>query len=104
MGSNLEVNIFGRSLSIKYDEENLDYLKELAEFVDENMNDISKIYGDKQPRDIIAILACLNIADALKREIKTSKAGEDTLSALKESIANRSNELIKLIDEVRLKE
>ena len=104
MGSNLEVNICGRTLSIKYDEENVEYLKELASFVDESMKEISEIYGDKQPRDVIAILACLNIADAFKRELKNTKDGEATLSAFKESIISRSNELIKLIDEVTLKE
>ena len=43
MGSNLEVNIFGRNLSIKYDEENVEYLKELAAFVNESMKEISEI-------------------------------------------------------------
>ena len=103
MSNNLEVNIFGRTLNIKSQEDNIEYLRELADFVDKSMNDIARHYGEDKPRDIIAILACLNIADNLKLEIANSKAGSDTLQALKESIANRSRELIKLIDSVEEK-
>ena len=101
MNNSLEVTIYGRTLNIKSNEENSEYLKELADFVNESMNDIAEHYGSNYPRDTIAILACLSIADLLKREIASSKAGRDTLSALKESIASRSNELIKLIDETK---
>ena len=97
----VEVNIYGRMLSIKSQEDNAEYLKEVAEFVNDSMNDIAKHYGPNYPRDTIAILACLNIADLLKREIANNKAGKDTLLALKESIASRSNELIRLIDETK---
>ena len=76
----VEVNIYGRMLSIKSPESNAEYLKEVAEFVNESMNDI---------------------ADLLKREMANNKAGKDTLLALKESIASRSNELIRLIDETK---
>ena len=103
MDNSLEVTIYGRTLNIKCSEENIEYLKEIANFVDESINDISKHYGKNYPRDTIAILACLNIADLLKREISNNKVGKDTLSALKESIAYRSNELIKLIDETKEK-
>ena len=101
MDNIVDVNIYGRVLSIKSQDENTEYLKEIAEFVNESMNDIAEHYGPNYPRDTIAILACLNIADLLKREIASNKAGKDTLSALKESIASRSNELIKLIDEIK---
>ncbi|EKV58087.1 cell division protein ZapA [Brachyspira hampsonii] len=97
----VEVNIYGRTLSIKSQDGNAEYLKEVAEFVNESMNDIAEHYGPNYPRDTIAILACLNIADLLKREIANNKAGKDTLLALKESIASRSNELIRLIDETK---
>ncbi|ANN63762.1 cell division protein ZapA [Brachyspira hyodysenteriae] len=97
----VEVNIYGRMLSIKSQDGNAEYLKEVAEFVNESMNDIAEHYGPNYPRDTIAILACLNIADLLKREMANSKAGKDTLQALKESIASRSNELIRLIDETK---
>ena len=103
MSNNLEVNIFGRTLNIKSQEDNIEYLRELADFVDKSMNDIARHYGEDKPRDIIAILACLNIADNLKLEIANSKAGSDILQALKESIANRSRELIRLIDAVEEK-
>ena len=103
MSNNLEVNIFGRTLNIKSQEHNIEYLKELADFVDKSLNDIARHYGEDKPRDIIAILACLNIADNLKLEIANSKAGSDTLQALKESIAHRSRELIRLIDAVEEK-
>lgn len=103
MSNSLEVNIFGRTLNIKSQEDNIEYLKELADFVDKSINDIAEYYGSDKPRDVIAILACLNIADNLKLEIANSKAGNDTLIALKESIAKRSRELIKLIDEVEEK-
>ncbi len=101
MDNIVEVNIYGRILSIKSQDENTEYLKEIAEFVNDSMNDISEHYGSNYPRDTIAILACLNIADLLKREIASNKAGKDTLLAFKESIALRSNELIKLIDETK---
>ncbi|WP_300369141.1 cell division protein ZapA [Brachyspira sp.] len=101
MDNIVDVNIYGRVLSIKSQDENTEYLKEIAEFVNESMNDIAEHYGPNYPRDTIAILACLNIADLLKREIASNKAGKDTLSALKESIVSRSNELIKLIDEIK---
>ncbi len=101
MDNIVDVNIYGRILSIKSQDENAEYLKELADFVNESMNDIAEHYGPNYPRDTIAILACLNIADLLKREIASNKAGKDTLLALKESIASRSNELIRLIDETK---
>ena len=101
MDNIVDVNIYGRILSIKSQDENTEYLKEIAEFVNESMNDIAEHYGPNYPRDTIAILACLNIADLLKREIASNKAGKDTLLALKESIASRSNELIRLIDETK---
>ena len=97
----LEVTIYGRTLNIKSSEENTEYLKEVANFVEERMNEIAEPEGSNYPRDPIAILACLNIADLLKREIANSKAGKDTLLALKESIASRSSKLIKLIDETK---
>lgn len=103
MSNSLEVNIFGRTLNIKSSEENIEYLIELADFVDKSMNDIAQHYGQDKPRDVIAILACLNIADNLKLEIANSKAGNDTLAALKESIASRSRELIRLIDAIEEK-
>ena len=103
MSNSLEVNIFGRTLNIKSNEENIEYLIELADFVDKSMNDIAQHYGQDKPRDVIAILACLNIADNLKLEIANSKAGSDTLAALKESIASRSRELIRLIDAIEEK-
>ena len=101
MDNIVDVNIYGRILSIKSQDENAEYLKELADFVNESMNDIAEHYGPNYPRDTIAILACLNIADLLKREIASNKAGKDTLLALKESIASRSSKLIKLIDETK---
>ena len=73
----VEVNIYGRMLSIKSPESNAEYLKEVAEFVNESMNDIAEQYGPNYPRDTIAILACLNIADLLKREMANNKAGKD---------------------------
>ncbi|WP_295160524.1 cell division protein ZapA [uncultured Brachyspira sp.] len=101
MDNILEVNVYGRVLNIKSQDGNTQYLKEIADFVNESMNDIAEHYGTGYPRDTIAILACLNIADLLKREIESNKAGKDTLSAFKESIALRSNELIKLIDKTK---
>ena len=101
MDNSVEITIYGRTLNIKCGEENAEYLKEVAKFVDESMNDIAEHYGPNYPRDTIAILACLNIADLLKREMANTKAGKDTILALKESIASRSNKLIKLIDETK---
>lgn len=97
----LEITVFGKKLNIKSDEEDIEYLKDIASFVDDSMNDIASHYGEDFPKDIIAILACLNIADNLKREIAKNKAEKDTMTALKETIAMRSSELIELIDDIK---
>lgn len=73
MDNILEVNVYGRVLNIKSQDGNTQYLKEIADFVNESMNDIAEHYGTGYPRDTIAILACLNIADLLKREIESNK-------------------------------
>lgn len=94
----LEITIFDKKLNIKSEEEDIEYLKEIADFVNESMNNIAGHYDKNFPKDIIAILTCLNIADSLKREIAKNKAEKDTMTALKETIAMRSSELIELID------
>lgn len=98
MSDALEVTIFGNTLNLTSKENGLEYLKEISEFVDKQIKETFEIYGDKQSREVIIILACLNIVDSLQKEYNEHKITKDTLNAFKESVTKRSEELIKKID------
>lgn len=96
----LEIVVLGEELEIQCLDEDLLYLEELAKFVDSVMIDISEKQHFKKSDLVIAILACLNIADSLKRETIKSKSDVETITALRDTIALRSNKLINIIDDI----
>ena len=62
----VKVNIFGTEYPIK-GESNVEYIQEIARFVDEKMIEIDKTLSIKSSLKV-AILAALNIADELFQE------------------------------------
>lgn len=94
----VEVTIFSHKLKIKSTQEDAVYLCELAEFVDTTMKDIAEKYGDSNNEAVIAILAMLNIADSLKKELDKNHNSNKSIEELKEQIYIRSSKLIELID------
>ena len=94
------VKIFGRDYPIASDQ-NPEYIKRLAEFVDKKMNEMAQ-EGDSLSTSRIAVLACLNIADELMRTknekdkfirlidgriTKVAKMVEEKIANLQESVA-----------------
>lgn len=94
------VKIFGRDYPISSDQ-NPEYIKRLAEFVDKKMNEMAE-GGDPLSTSRVAVLACLNIADELMRTknekdkfirlmdgriTKVAKMVEEKIASLQEGVA-----------------
>lgn len=88
----IKVEIFGTSYILK-GESDIEYMQELASYVDRKMREIQKETGILSPTKI-AILSALNIADELCKADPTKKKtiGVDT------TIAKRAIELIDRIE------
>ncbi|MEW6684851.1 MAG: cell division protein ZapA [Candidatus Edwardsbacteria bacterium] len=81
LSKGIKVNIFGNEYNIK-GEADLEYVQEVAKFVDLKMRQIAETTKTLSPTKI-AILAALNIADELYQE-RISK--EKTISAIEEKL------------------
>lgn len=88
--SRITVEIFGNSYTIQGDA-SADYIKELADFVDKKMNDVSSGLSSANPTQV-AILAALNIADEYFQLGKSS-------SNIECAIENKAQNLIAMLDE-----
>ena len=95
--SNLvKVSILGQDYTVKAPAD-AEYIKEVAEYVNEKMREVQESIGPDQSSTRIAILAAMNISDELfsiKRN-KESNTGD---------IGGRIASLIELIDESLAKE
>lgn len=92
----MEVKILNHKLNVASSEDNEEYLTELASYVESVVEEISESKAGKYSEDIILILACLNIADELKR----SKNDLDSLNSINNSISKRVLNLIEKIDSI----
>ena len=90
----LKVNIFGNEYSLIANN-NEEYLKEIAEYVDSNMRKIDKNQSFKASTKL-AILAALNIADELFQERVNNKKIMDRLNKKTEKM---SNSMIKVLED-----
>jgi len=86
----VSVNIFGQTYSIKGDAP-VDYIMELAGYVNEKMVEVSKNNASSNPAQI-AILVALNIADEY-HQLKGIKGSAH------ESLEQKTNTLISMLDE-----
>ncbi len=90
----LKVNIFGNEYSLIANN-NEEYLKEIAEYVDSNMRKIDKNQSFKASTKL-AILAALNIADELFQERVNKKKIMDRLNKKTEKM---SNSMMKILED-----
>lgn len=92
----IDINIFGRKLPVHTGDLNEEYLLELASYVDETINAV-KDRNENYDDTVIAILACVNIADILlsSHDDEEKKEAFEKLKTLSE----RSKYLIEMIDE-----
>lgn len=92
----VKVSILGQDYTVKAPAD-AEYIKEVAEYVNEKMREVQESIGPDQSSTRIAILAAMNISDELfsiKRN-KESNTGD---------IGGRIASLIELIDENLAKE
>jgi len=86
----LQVSIFGSAYTLACDD-NAEYLRQLAAFVDGRMSELARLLGEKTLGKV-AILTALNIADEL---FKLQKELQDRES----QVAQKSVALISLIED-----
>ena len=89
----LKVNIFGNEYSLVSDN-NEEYLKEVAEYVDSNMRKIDRNQSFKASTKL-AILAALNIADELFQERAHKKKIIERLSKKTEKMSHSISEVLE---------
>ncbi len=91
-GSNqVKISIFGQEYSVKAPADP-DYIKKIAEYLDEKMREVQADFSTTQSSTRIAILAGMNITD----ELFTSRQSEETDSTDAEQ---KISSLIELIDD-----
>jgi len=86
----VRVSIFGQSYNIKGDA-SPDYIQQLAEYLDEKMEDVSRNVSSSNSLQI-AILAALNIADEYFQTRSMN-------SGIEGAVEEKTRELISLLDE-----
>jgi cell division protein ZapA len=82
------VTIFGREYTLRAQDDQ-GYLVDLARTVDERMQEAATVAGETSPLQV-AVLAALNLADDLKRELERGASLDDRAGRL----------AIRLADEV----
>ena len=87
--SKVRVNIYGEEYAL-CSEGDVEYIREVAGFVDHKMRDMAERTSNKSPSRV-AILAALNIADELLTE---RKKGDSKLS----TVEKRTNDIISMLD------
>lgn len=86
----VKVNIHGQEYTVKAQADS-DYIKNVARYVNEKMDEVEKSLPNKQASIRIAILAAMNITDELF-------ASNLANSKLKKNIQSKTNLLINRID------
>ncbi len=87
----VQVEIFGQTYSIK-GQNNPEYIRELASFLNDKMKDVQKGTGTVDPLRV-AILTALTITDELYRL-------RDQLSALEETTDTAAKRLLNLTEQI----
>ncbi len=87
----VQVEIFGQTYSIK-GQNNPEYIRELASFLNDKMKDVQKGTGTVDPLRV-AILTALTISDELYRL-------RDQLSALEETTDAAAKRLLNLTEQI----
>ena len=87
----VQISIFGQEYSVKAPADP-EYIKKIAEYLDEKMREVQSGFSTTQSSTRIAILAGMNITD----ELFTAKQSGDSTSIDTEE---RISSLIELIDE-----
>ncbi len=87
----VQISIFGQEYSVKAPADP-EYIKKIAEYLDEKMREVQSGFSTTQSSTRIAILAGMNITD----ELFTAKQSGDSTSIDAEE---RISSLIELIDE-----
>jgi len=86
----VRVNIYGEEYTVRSDGD-VEYIREIAAFVDGKMRGISDKMPNKSPSRV-AVLAALNIADELFKE---RKEGERDLSFLEK----RASDILSILED-----
>lgn len=92
----IRLKIYGEEFSVKSKADEA-YLRDVAEYVDQHMHEISENLPSSQPMVRIAVLAAMNICDEL---FDTQRQ----LDELNQLYAERSSELTGRIEEVMVEE
>ena len=87
----VQISIFGQEYSVKAPADP-DYIKKIAEYLDEKMREVQSGFTTTQSSTRIAILAGMNITDEL---FNSRQSGDTEDSDIEEKISS----LIELIDE-----
>tara|TARA_Y100001968_G_C19218140_1_gene648266 strand:- start:105 stop:395 length:291 start_codon:yes stop_codon:yes gene_type:complete len=87
----VQISIFGQEYSVKAPADP-DYIKKIAEYLDEKMREVQSGFSTTQSSTRIAILAGMNITDEL---FSTREGGETDSSDVEDKISS----LIELIDD-----
>ena len=87
----VKISIFGQEYSVKAPADP-DYIKKIAQYLDEKMREVQSGFSTTQSSTRIAILAGMNITDEL---FTAKQSGESDSSEAEEKISS----LIELIDE-----
>jgi len=88
--SSVKVSIFGSTYSIQGDADP-EYIRSLASFVDDKMNEVSRSVSSGNPLQV-AILAALNIADEYHQLRTLDRSADD-------AVMRRANELITMLEQ-----
>jgi cell division protein ZapA len=89
MINKIKVNIFGQVYTVR-GEAGSEYVYKLASYVDEKMERMSEVLGDKNASHI-AILTALNIADEYFQLLKIKDGADST-------IVRKTKDLISMLD------
>ena len=87
----VEISIFGQEYSVKAPADP-DYIKKIAEYLDEKMREVQSGFSTTQSSTRIAILAGMNITDEL---FNSRESGESENTEVEQKVSS----LIELIEE-----
>ena len=87
----VQISIFGQEYSVKAPADP-DYIKKIAEYLDEKMREVQSGFSTTQSSTRIAILAGMNITDEL---FNSRQSGESENTEIEQKISS----LIELIEE-----
>ena len=87
----VQISIFGQEYSVKAPADP-DYIKKIAEYLDDKMREVQSGFSTTQSSTRIAILAGMNITD----ELFTARQSDESVSS---EVEEKISSLIELIDD-----